>query len=444
MSRIGFALSATLGLFAAASVAAQDSGSAGPSPAAVAATARSPEPKTCVLSPYWKDTYRPTPAFKNQTRAPAPPPSAPFNVETLASGLVNPWAMAFLPDGKILVTERPGRMRILDKGVLSDPVQGLPPIKPIGGMGLFDVALDPDFARNRTLYFDYFSPAPGEPATPETGRTRLSDWLKLPLSDRENHKIGNQRFASAKLSADGKRLEDVRVLIDGGMDGRVVVGPDGYLYATAGAPAGGDVDVDGLPQDLGIDYGKVLRIAKDGSVPKDNPFVGRAGARPEIYALGFRDPQGAAINPRTGKMWTIEHGPRGGDELNMIEPGGNYGFPTISYGREYSEKLISNGATAKEGLRQPVYFWTPSIAPSGLMFYTGDMFPAWKGSAFVGSQGVKRLVRLQMDGDKVVAEEHLLNDLCQRIRDVRQGPDGAIYLLTESASAEILRLTPKR
>ena len=444
MSRTAFALCAAFGLLVAASVAAQDSGSAGPSPAAVAASARTPLPESCMLSPYWPDTYRPAPAFKNQTRAPAPPASAPFNVETVATGLVNPWAIAFLPGGKLLVTERPGRMRIVDKGVLSAPLEGLPPIKPIAGMGLYDVALDPDFAHNRTLYFDYFAPAPGEPATPETTRTRFADWLKLPLSEREQHKIGTQRFASAKLSADGKRLEDVRVLIDGGMDGRVVVGRDGYLYATAGTPAGGDLDVDNLPQDLGIDYGKVLRFAKDGSIPKDNPFVGRAGARPEIYALGFRDPQGAAINPRTGKLWTIEHGPRGGDELNAIEAGGNYGFPLIGYGREYSEKMISNGATAKAGLRQPVYFWTPSIAPSGLMFYTGDLFPAWKGSAFVGAQGVKRLVRLVLDGDRVVAEEHLLADRCQRIRDVRQAPDGSIYVLTESATAEIWRLTPKR
>jgi glucose/arabinose dehydrogenase len=434
---------AIAGLVAGATLV-QAADSSGPSPAFVAASQRHPSPASCQISQYWTDTYRPAPAFANQTRAPAPAPSAPFEVQTVASGLVNPWALGFLPDGQLLVTERPGRMRLVKDGQLSAPLEGLPPIKTIAGMGLFDVAIDPDFANNRTIYFDYFAPAPGESTEPETSRAKFANWLKLPLSEREQKRLGVQRVASARLSADGRRLENVKTLTDAGMDGRVVIGRDGNLYITSATPAGGDQDVDGLPQDLSIDYGKVLRVAKDGSIPKANPFVKTAGARPEIYAVGFRDPQGAAIHPATGDLWTIEHGPRGGDELNLIRAGKNYGFPTISYGREYSEKLIGGGATAKAGYEQPVYFWTPSIGPSGLMFYTGNMFPAWKGSAFVGAQGIKRLVRLEMKNGRVVAEEHLLSDMCERIRDVRQAPDGSIYLLTESATARVLRLVPKR
>ena len=426
----------------AVTVTAHRAGTTPPATASAPAAPAVPGPKVCSYGPYAADTYRPAPAFPGQTRAPAPRPSPPFKVETVADGFEHPWAVAFLPDGRMLVTERPGRLRMVARdGRVSEPLAGLPPLKSIGNAGLFDLVLDPQFAKNRTLYFGYFAPAPGETAAPEA-RTRWTAWLRLPHEEREKHRIGIQKVARARLSADGHRLEDVQVLAESGLDGRIVVAPDGNLLITSGTVASGDLPVDDLPQRLDLNYGKVLRIARTGAVPKDNPFVGRPGVRPEIFAYGLRDPQSAAINPRTGELWTAENGPRGGDELNIVRAGRNYGFPTIGYGREYSGDLINGGLTAKAGLEQPVYFWTPSIAPSGLMFYTGRLFPQWRGDLFMGAQAGKRLVRMVLKGDRVVAEEPLLVDLCERIRDVRQGPDGAIYVLTESASAKLLRLTP--
>jgi glucose/arabinose dehydrogenase len=351
--------------------------------------------------------------------------------------------MAFLPDGRVLVTERPGRMRIVEKnGTLSAPLEGLPPIKALGNTGLYDVTLDPDFKRNRTLYFTYFAPAPGQTTEPQP-RSVWNAWLEQPHAQREAKRIGIQRMASARLSADSRRLEDVKVLAEGGLDGRVVVAPDGKLLVTAGAIASANLAVDDLPQQMDTAYGKVLRVGKDGKVPADNPFVGKTGVLPQIYASGVRDPQGAAINPWTKELWTVEHGPHGGDELNIIRKGRNYGFPLIGYGREYSNALIHNGATQAPGLEQPAYFWTPSIAPSGLSFYDGKLFPNWRRSAFVGAQAGKKLVRLQLDGDKVVAEEALLVDLCERIRATKEGPDGAVYVLTEAENGRLLRLSPK-
>jgi glucose/arabinose dehydrogenase len=215
------------------------------------------------------------------------------------------------------------------------------------------------------------------------------------------------------------------------------------MFVAAAPPAGGGIPVDEEPQRLGNTYGKVLRILRNGKIPRDNPFMRRAGVRPEIYAYGLRDIEGAAIHPQTGELWTVEHGPRGGDELNVVRPGRNYGFPIISYGREYSGELINGGKTQQEGLEQPVYFWTPSVAPSGLLFYTGDLFPEWKSSVFVGAMAGKRLIRLELDGERVVAEEALLVERGKRIRDVRQGPDGALYVLTAEAEGELLRLTPR-
>jgi glucose/arabinose dehydrogenase/polyisoprenoid-binding protein YceI len=407
----------------------------------------SPQPaRQCSYGPYWADTFRPAPAFPGQTRAPAPQTPSRIKVETVATGLERAWSLAFLPDGRMLVTERPGRLRIVDKdGTLGAPIEGLPPIKAIANTGLYDVALDPDFARNRTLYFGYFAPAPGETAAVETSRVRWTEWTHLPHEEREKHRIGMHQIARARLSRDERRLEDVRPLVEGaGLDGRIVVARDGRLLITAGTVAAGDRDVDDLPQRRDVTYGKVLRVSRDGAVPPDNPFLGVPGVRPELYAYGIRDPQGAAINPATGDLWIVEHGPRGGDEVNIVRAGRNYGFPTISYGREYSGQRINGGKTAEPGLEQPVYFWTPSIAPSGLLFYTGSLFPEWRGNLFVGAMAGKRLARLVLDGATVVAEEHLLVDTCDEIRDVRQGPDGALYLLTKGPASKLLRLTPQR
>jgi glucose/arabinose dehydrogenase len=395
----------------------------------------------CVMSRFWSDTYRPDPAFPSQTRAPTPARPSIYLVDVLASGLVHPWALAFLPDGRMLVTERPGRMRIIDTtGTLSEPIQGLPSIKVVAGEGLHDVLLDRNFKRNRILYFTYFAPLADGNLKGE--QSQWLSWLALPAGEHETKAYGYPRLARARLSDDEKWLEDVRVLLTGA-DRRVVQSADGKLFVLGAAPAGGLQPVDDEPQRLDNTYGKVLRINADGSVPKDNPWDGKPGVRPEIFAYGQRDQEGAALNPRTGELWTVEHGPRGGDELNIIRRGRNYGFPIISYGRNYSGDAIFSGKTQLAGLEQPRYFWTPSIAPSGLLFYTGKLFPMWRGSVFVGGLSSKRLVRLQMNGDRVVAEEPLLVERCRRIRDVRQGPEGALYVLTEEEDGEILRITPK-
>lgn len=385
-----------------------------------------------------------TPAFKNQTQAPKPSRSSEYTVETVASGLVRPWSLAFLPDGRMLVTERAGRMRIVDtQGQISEPLDGLPPIRAVAGEGLHDVALDPQFSRNRLVYFTYFAPPPGEPSGAIPVQA-WQEWLMRPPEEREKRPVGFERVARARLSAGEKRLEDVKVILEGG-DRRLVFAPDGALFVTDATPAGGgNIPIDDLPQRLNNHYGKVLRINPDGTAPKGNPFVGRAGARPEIYAFGLRDPEGAAINPSSRQLWTVEHGVKGGDELNIVRPGANYGFPIIAYGKKYSGEPIGNGTTAKAGMEQPAYYWDPDIGPSGLLFYTGNLFPQWKSNLFVGALVSKALVRLVLDGNRVAAEERLLVDLEQRIRDVRQGPDGALYVLTDDDKGQVLRIRPKR
>jgi glucose/arabinose dehydrogenase len=336
----------------------------------------------------------------------------------------------FLPDGRILVGERPGRIVIVGKDrSISGPIAGLPENLWTKGQGLFDVRLDRAFATNRTLYLTY------------TVLPEGSDPAALPRSP------GVVLAASARLSPDDRRLDDLRVLANAeGTGGRVIQAPDGTLFITATIPAGlGINSVDWpQPQQLDSNMGKVMRINTDGSIPKDNPFVGRAGAHPEIYALGFRDPQGVAIHPRTGKLWTSEHGPRGGDEINAVEKGRNYGFPVIGYGREYTGKPINGDKTAEAGMEQPVYFWTPDIAPAGISFYAGKMFPAWQGDLFVSALAGKYLVRLVLNGERVIGEQHLLTELNARIRGVNEGPDGALYVMTDGNAGKIVRLIPKK
>ena len=297
------------------------------------------------------------------------------------------------------------------------------------GQGLFEVRPDRAFASNRTIYLTY---------------TVLPDGANLQALPRSP---GILVAARAKLSADDKRLEDVQVILNAeGTGGRLIQAPDGTLYVTSTVPAGlGINSVDWpQPQQLDSNMGKVLRINPDGSIPKDNPFVGRPGAHPEIYALGFRDMQGVAINPRTGKLWTSEHGPRGGDEINAVEKGKNYGFPVIGYGHEYTGKPINGDKTAQEGMEQPVYFWTPDVAPAGIAFYYGRLFPAWQGDLFVGTMAGRALVRLVLKGERVIGEERLLTDLNTRIRGVNEGPEGALYVLTDGNGGKILKLVPKK
>jgi glucose/arabinose dehydrogenase len=347
-----------------------------------------------------------------------PSQSGPISVVTVAKGLEHPWGLAFLPDGRMLVSERPGRLRLVDaKGTLSKPIAGVPKVYDEGEGGLLDVALDPDFAANQLIYFAFAEPGDGGAAT---------------------------SVARAKLA--GNRLEQVQIIfrqqpkVDGDthFGSRLLFLKDGTLLVTLG-----DRNHREFIPDMKSTIGKLVRINRDGSIPADNPFVGRSDVAPEIYTLGHRNAQGATLDPATGELWTAEHGARGGDEINIPKPGKNYGWPVIAYGREYSGAKIGEG-TAKPGLEQPVYYWDPSIAPSGITFYTGDKFPAWRGNLFVAALAFQLVARLEVKGDRVVKEERLLEDMGDRIRDVVQGPDGYLYLLTDADDGRILRIEPAK
>jgi len=355
-------------------------------------------------------------------QAPRSPNPAPVDgavrVSTVARGLVHPWALAFLPDGRLLVTERPGRLRVVTPdGRVSAPLAGVPQVFARGQGGLLDVALDPRFAETRLVYLAYAEPGAGGEAGTAVARARL-----------EEH-----------------GLEDLRVIyrqvpkVPGALHfgARLVFARDGTLFVTLGER----FDYRDQAQELGSALGKIVRIHPDGSVPADNPFVGRPGARPEIWSLGHRNIQAAALHPETGQLWVAEHGARGGDELNRPEAGKNYGWPVIGYGVHYWGSRIGEG-TAKPGMEQPLYYWDPAIAPSGMTFYTGDRFPGWRGSLLIGSLRPGLLVRLVLDGERVVREERHLAELGERVRDVRQGPDGLLYVATDSPRGRILRLEP--
>jgi glucose/arabinose dehydrogenase len=336
--------------------------------------------------------------------------------DTVAQGLGHPWGMEFLPDGRMLVTERPGRLRIVGTdGRLSEPLAGVPEVAAEGQGGLLDVALDPRFAENRFVYLSYAAPGQYGRAGTAVARGRLGE----------------------------RGLEDVKVIweqtpkVHGGshFGSRLVFDREGRLYITTG-----DRHARPRVQELGSSIGKVLRINADGTVPRDNPFTGREGALPEVWSYGHRNAQAAALHPETGELWTIEHGARGGDELNQPKAGRNYGWPVITYGRDYSGMSIGEGS-AKEGMEQPVYWWDPVIAPSGMTFYTGDAFRGWKGSILVGGMQVG-LVRLTMADGKVSREERYLPGL--RVRDVKQGPDGLVYLVVDAPApnGRIVRVRP--
>ena len=367
-----------------------------------------------------------TPAFPGQTRAPEVSADVAYEVVTVAEGLDKPWAIAFLPDGRMLVTEKPGRLRIVTAaGALSEPVAGLPEMDARDQGGLLDVVLDPDFAQNKLIYWSYAEPRGNGTNSTAVARGRLvENGSSAQVADVQV--IFQQNPALDSTKHYGNRL---------------VFDREGHLLIALGERSimAGRVQA----QDMNSALGKVVRINRDGSIPADNPFVGQDGVRPEIFASGVRNVQAAALHPKTGQLWEIEHGARGGDELNIIEAGKNYGWPTITYGLEYSGQPIGEGLTAKEGLEQPTYYWDPVIGPSGMIFYQGDLFPAWKDSLFVGALRDKQLVRLTLDGDRVVGEERLLTDVNARIREVEQGPDGAIYVATDSAEGKILKLVPK-
>jgi aldose sugar dehydrogenase len=376
------------------------------------------------------DGYTPAPQWPGQARAPLPDATAAYEIQNVAEGLSGAFCFSFLPDGRMLVAERPGRIKIVGTdGKVSDPIEGLPANLWARGQGLFEARADRAFATSRTIYLAYTVLPDG------------ADSAALPRYP------GVLLVARATLSADDRRLENVKVLLEAeGTGGRVIQAKDGTLLVTSTIPAGIGINSVDWPQPQQFDslMGKVLRINTDGSIPKDNPFAGREGARPEIYALGFRDVQGVAIQPRTGQLWTSEHGPRGGDEINAVQKGKNYGFPAIGYGREYSGKPINGDRTAQDGMEQPVYFWTPDIAPAGIAFYSGKLFPAWDGNLFVSALAGRALIRLVLKDNRVVAEQRLLTELSSRIRGVNEGPDGALYVMTDGPAVKILKLMPRK
>lgn len=338
---------------------------------------------------------------------------------TVTEGLRHPWGMAFLPDGRMIVTEREGDIRLVTKdGEKSQPLKGAPKAYVGGQGGILDIALDPNFATNSLVYISFSEPGPGG-----AGTAVLRAALDLAAQSLSGGKI---IFRQEPKTGGGRHFGS-----------RLVFAPDGTLFITVGERGERD-----RTQDLTINRGQVIRINPDGTIPADNPFVGVAGRRPEVWSYGHRNPQGAALHPQTGRVWTVEHGARGGDEINLPEAGGNYGWPVISYGRHYSGAKIGVG-TQEAGYEQPLYYWDPSIAPSGMAFYTGDVFDKWQGDLFIGSLKFGLLVRLELDGTRVTGEERLLDGLDDRVRDVRQGPDGFLYLLTDDYDGRILRLEPR-
>ncbi len=338
---------------------------------------------------------------------------------TVAHGLVHPWSLAFLPDGRMLVTERPGRLRVVERdGRLGPPLTGLPPIDVGGQCGLLDVAVDPKFAENRRIWFTFAEPGDGGNST-ALGRARLDG------------------AALADVKTVFRQQPKVRSSLHCGS--RIVFAPDGSLLVGLGDRSSRKEDA----QPLNGHLGKVVRLDAEGRAPADNPFVQTAGALPEIYSRGHRNIQGAALHPQTGELWAVEHGPQGGDELNVVLPGRNYGWPLVTYGRNYGTgtRIGQEGPVA--GMEQPVRHWLPtSVAPSGLAFVTSDRYLGWKGSLLVGTLREQVLIRLTLEGRRVTGEERLLTGLHERIRDVRQGPDGLVYLLTDSADGRVLRLDP--
>lgn len=364
------------------------------------------------------------PAFAGQTRAPNLKANVQLATSDYVTGLTKPWGLAFLPDGSLLISEKPGRLRVFAKGQLSPPVAGLPAVDTRNQGGLLGLALDPKYAQNGLVYWAFAE-------TGEGGKT-------------------NTAVARGKLiPGAAPRLENVQVIwrqtpaweSTQHYGGRLVFARDGTLYVTLGDRS----VVSGRMQarNLDVTIGKVVRINADGSIPKDNPYVGKAGVRPDIYSSGHRNILSAALHPRTGELWETEHGTRGGDEINIVRKGKDYGWPDAAYGIEYRGGPILAGKTQLPGTEQPIYYWDPVIAPGGMAFYEANLVPAWKGSLFVSGMASKRLSRLTLKGDKVVGEEWLLTDINERIRDVIVGPDGALYLATDNDAGRVIRVAPK-
>lgn len=362
-----------------------------------------------------------TPAFEGQTRAPEVISDFQLATEVVAGNLSNPWAMDFLPDGRVIVSERVGNLVLVSPdGGVSAPLTGMPDVSFGGQGGMLDVALAPDFSQSRMVYISYAEP-------------------------RGNSQNGTT-VARGRMTGDDSGLENLEVIFrqqpawnsNLHFGSRLVWGDDGLLYVTLGERS--HAEPRQLAQDLETHLGKVVRIRPDGSVPQSNPFVDTAGAAPEVWSYGHRNPQGAALHPQTGVLWTIEHGPRGGDELNQPEAGKNYGWPVITYGEDYNGSPLGEGITQREGMEQPIYYWDPVIAPSDMAFYQGDMFPSWSGNLLIGSLNPGGLVRVMLDGERVIGEERFLSDF-GRVRDVAVADDGAVWFVNDSG--ELVRVTPE-
>lgn len=361
------------------------------------------------------------PAFDGQTRAPGVRTERALAHDVIASGLEHPWGLAQLPNGRWLVTEKPGRLRVVwPEGRISPAIQGLPPVDARGQGGLLDVVVGPGFGQDRMIYWSYAEPREGGNGT-AVARGRLSD--------DETRVEAVQVIFRAQPTYDG----------DKHFGSSLAFAPDGKLFITLGERSDRPMRPQAL--DLASHMGKTIRINADGTVPQDNPFVGRAGALPEIWSLGHRNMQGIAVQPGTGAIWTIEHGTRGGDEVNLDKAGANYGWPDAAYGIEYAGGAINSGATAREGTQQPVYYWDPVIAPGGATFYDGAMFPGWRGNLLVAGLKEKHIARLVIGNDRVIGEERLLTDLGERIRDVAVGADGAVWAITDEQDGKLVRLS---
>jgi len=384
----------------------------------------------------------PIPAFAGQTGAAPPATASRFKQQVIASGFVLPRSLVALPDGNLIVAEGDGSVHMLSAdGRLSATLPGMPDILSVGGRSLNDFVLDANFAQNRTVYFTYLAPAQGQQGGARSAEDRAA-------AARDNSPFQVDQVARGKIAADNSGIEDVEVI--GVIPGRRLLSTvDGSLYISTMAFN----ETSSLAQNPLSLAGKFLRIQSDGSIPADNPFAGRGMAKPEIFTMGHRDPDGLAVHPATGELWAIEHGPMGGDEINIIRKGNNYGWPIITYGKEYDGSEL--GYSQRKGFEQPRYYWFPSVAPSGMLFYTGSQFPQWQNDLFIGTmsptQG-KFLVHLELDGDKVVSEEHLLVQNDRRVRALAQGIDGALYVLTDSEAndqtnrhfpGEVIKLTPQ-
>jgi len=369
-----------------------------------------------------KEAPNQEPAFEQQTRVPAVQTETDFTVTILAENLTEPWGLDFLPDGRMIVSEKPGRIRIVTmNGEVGSPLDGVPPVRYQGSGGMFDMKLAPDFEESRRVFWTYTGTTNGE---------------------------ADNRVASGRLSQDETRLEDVRIIYEIGpsqggrfhFGSRLLFDEEGHLYITFGDRFRNNRDE---VQRLDSALGKIIRINQDGTPADGNPFADNEDALPEIWSLGHRNAQGLAFNPVTDELWSSEHGPQAGDELNIIHPGANYGWPVISYGLEYGGRPVDGtGLTQQEGMEQPVYYWDPAVAPSGMTFYTGDLIPEWRNDLFIGALRGMHIIRLVIDNstDRVVGEERLLVDEQQRFRYVVQGPDGALYATTDQEDGRIYRI----